>query len=392
MFGSRILTPKTATSLGVDIGSRVTKAILAEQVTDRINIQGAGSFDIPGGVVADGVILNPKSFGRTLGTQLAAQGIGRAPTVISIPSNLATLRWISLPALEGQDLREAAQFKVKRHLPFPVSDAYVDATPPKVVGEDGTGTSLVIAVRRSVVDSRAEALEYAGLEPMSAELEAQAILRVVERRLNEQSVLWRDASLTIIDVGGTNTHMYVVQSQQLQFIRGVKFGADMIANSVASALDVTKEEAEAMMGHHETELRSDGTLRMGLAEEPVIVNIQLEMEKLTREFLRLLRYFRSLHPERSYAGILDHLIVCGGLVGLRGFAEYLQQDLGLRVERARPFKGMVAKFNRESFQSISNRQEAFTVVMGLALSGLRDGTNAHGENHAGREFAWKRTA
>ena len=63
----------------------------------------------------------------------------------------------------------------------------------------------------------------------------------------QQSVLWRDASLTIIDVGGTNTHMYVVQNQRLQFIRGVKFGADLFSQAVQKTLEVDREQAEALI-------------------------------------------------------------------------------------------------------------------------------------------------
>lgn len=120
--------------------------------------------------------------------------------------------------------------------------------------------------------------------------------------------------------------------------------------------------------------------------------VQAELEKLTREFLRLLRYFRSLHPERSYAGILDHVIICGGLASLPGFADYLHSVLELRVEKARPFAGMVGKFNKETFDVIANRQEAYTVGVGLALSGLQGGIKTKGEIHGGREFAWARSA
>ena len=116
------------------------------------------------------------------------------------------------------------------------------------------------------------------------------------------------------------------------------------------------------------------------------------MEKLTREFMRLLRYFRSLHPERSYAGILDHALICGGLASLTGLSEYLHSALELRVELARPLTGLVGKFDRESFQTITRRQEAYTVVIGLALSGLQGQSLAKGESDGGREFAWTRAA
>jgi type IV pilus assembly protein PilM len=243
-----------------------------------------------------------------------------------------------------------------------------------------------------VIDSRADALEQAGLTPIGAELEAQAILRVVERKLSEQSALWRDASLTIIDVGANNTHMYVVQNQQLQFIRGVKFGSKRMAQVIATEFNCSLEEADAILARPETQLMPDGMLQLKIGDLPARVNAQSETEKLTREFLRLLRYFRSLHPERSYAGILDHVLICGGFAGVHGFAEYLQTVLGLRVETAKPFAGMVGNFSRDSFESVSSRQEAFTVSVGLALSGLRGKNLNAGDYSARREFTWARSA
>jgi Tfp pilus assembly PilM family ATPase len=223
-------------------------------------------------------------------------------------------------------------------------------------------------------------------------LEAQAILRVMERSLNERSALWRDASMTIIDVGGHNTHMYVVQNQRLQFIRGVKFGSELFVRAVSSGMEISLPEAEQVLNDPLTRLDSEGTLISAHGDEIKRTVLEADLQKLTREFLRLLRYFRSLHPERSYAGILDHVMISGGLVGLQGFGEYLEQTLGLRVERARPIAGMTAKVNPEAFQRIASRQEAFTVVMGLALSGICRKSGSVGDEYAGNEFAWTRAS
>jgi type IV pilus assembly protein PilM len=379
-------------SLGIDIGTHAVKVMLAESIAGRVEVRGASSFPTPNGMVTSGAITNPKKFARLLSTELDALGQRPEGAVMSIPSTMAVLRWVSLPPLVGEELRQAARYKVKRHLPFPVDEAYVDASPPESTNDGSMGQSLVIAVRREVIDTRAEALELAGIDPLGAELEAQAILRVVERQLNEKSVLWRDASLTIIDVGGSNTHMYVVQNQRLQFIRGVKFGSDQIAEAVTKALEISHEEAHALISASGTELRPDGVLVMKHEGNTSILNIQSEMDKLVREFLRLLRYFRSLHPERSYAGILDNVVVCGGMVGMNGFTGYLQQSLGIRVERARPFTGMVAQLRRETFQSVTNHQEAYTVVMGLALAGFGGPLAGLGEHNARSEYNWTRAA
>ena len=392
MWGVYRHKKRESLSLGIDIGTHAVKVMLAEGVGDRIEVRGASSFATPAGLVVEGGITNPKKFAKLLLAELDSYGLRAAGAVMSIPSTMAILRWVSLPPLVGEELRQAARYKVKRHLPFPVDDAYVDASPPERTDDGSMGQSLVIAVRKEVIDSRAEALELARVTPLGAELEAQAILRIVERQLNEKSVLWRDATLTIIDVGGSNTHMYVVQNQRLQFIRGVKFGSDQIADAVSKALDISHEEAHGLFANANTELRTDGVLVIRHEGLTSVVNVQQEMDKLVREFLRLLRYFRSLHPERSYAGILDNVVVCGGMVGLNGFTSYLQQSLGIRVERARPFTGMVAQLRKETFQSVTNHQEAYTVVTGLALAGLGGPLAGLGEHNARSEFNWTRAA
>jgi len=391
-FGVVNRNSATMPTLGVDLGSGNVKVVQTQQVAARIDVRSAGTFTVDHDAIQNGIVREPKKFGRYLASKLENWEIGASRAVCSVPSNLAVLRWLQLPLLVGEELRLAAQYKVKRHLPFSVESAYVEASVPDINGDEATGQSLVIAVPRAVIDSRAEALEYAGLEVIGAELEAQAILRVVERKLSDQSALWRDASLTIIDVGTNNTHMYVVQNQRLQFIRGVKFGSQRIAEAVAAELRISLHDAEMLIARPDTVLNSEGLLTVRFGEGTQLVYVNNEMEKLTREFLRLMRYFRSLHPERSYAGILDKVLICGGLAGLQGFGDYLQSVLGLRVERARPFAGVVGKFSKSSFESIAYRQESYTVAMGLSLSGLQGITIREGDQSVRREFGWTRHA
>jgi type IV pilus assembly protein PilM len=378
-------------SLGVDFGSRSTKVLLLNQIGDRIDIQAAGSFTNPESGVKNGVIVDPKDFGRNLAHYLAENSINCDTAVFDIPSNLAVLRWVNLPDLQGNELREAAKFKVRKHLPFPLESAYIEVS--RMTDEyERDVPSLIVAVPKGIIDSRAQAILNAGIVPIRAELEAQAILRIVERRLNRKSALWRDASLTIIDFGATNTHMYVVQNQQLQFIRGVKFGSAMFHDAVSQALSVCPEQAEAMLHDPYTKLNDLGILTVPYEDSFALVNLTSELEKLTKEVWRLMRYFRSLHPERSYAGILDQAILVGGLVGLNGFATYLEQKLGLRIEFARPIAGMMTRFNQETFANVSNRQEAYTVVMGLALAGLSQDQLSRSQAEGAREYNWIRAA
>lgn len=365
--------------LGIDFGSRGAKLIVASGGESRTTLQHAAILPLGAG------------FDKGLRAWVRERGLQGVRTVVSIPADKAALRWVMLPNVVGDERREAARFKVKRHLPFPVEEAYVEATAPES-GDEGVAPSLVIAVRREVVAERARAAAYAGLLPIAAELDAQGILRVVERRLQERSRVWRNASLTVLDIGADRTQMIVVQNQAMQFLRSVRFGVDQLTSAVASALDLSTAEAEARLALPTCGLRPDGRLVMDSPQEAAIVDVSPVLEKLTRECLRLLRYFRSLHPERSYAGILDHMVLSGGAAGLRGLAEYLGGVLKLRVEPVRPFAGLAASIDGDAFRRLALNQEAYTVALGLAFSGLEGSVVKSKEGEGERQFLWQRGA
>ena len=365
--------------LGMDFGSRGAKIIVAGRTAAQTALQHAITLPLGDG------------FEKALRGWVRARSLQGVRTVVSIPANEAVLRWVMLPNVRGDERREVARFKVKRHLPFPVEEAYIEATAPDC-DEEGVAPSLVIAVRRELVERRAEAAAFAGLTPVAAELDAQGILRVVERRLQERSRVWRNASLTVLDIGSYRTQMVVVQNQEMQFMRSVRFGVQQLTDAVAEALNLPIQEAEARLALPGCGLRPDGRLVIDSPTEAAIVDVSPVLERLTRECLRLLRYFRSLHPERSYAGILDHMVLSGGAAGLRGLAEYLGGFLKLRVEPVRPFAGLAASIDGEAFRQLTAGQEAYTVALGLAFSGLDAAIAATEEGESERQFLWQRRA
>src|SRR5690349_4253846 len=120
----------TMPTLGVDLGSGNVKVVQTQQVATRIDVRAAGTFLIEHDTIQAGIVRDPKRFGKSLQAKLEAWDIGPSKAVCSVPSNLAVLRWLQLPLLVGDELRQAAMYKVKRHLPFPVESAYVEASIP----------------------------------------------------------------------------------------------------------------------------------------------------------------------------------------------------------------------------------------------------------------------
>ena len=63
-----------------------------------------------------------------------------------------------------------------------------------------------------------------------------------------------------------------------------------------------------------------------------------ELDRLRREIQRLLNYYRSLFPERSYEGILDKVVLCGGAAGLNGLADISPASLQVEISIQNPLQ------------------------------------------------------
>ena len=382
---------KGVQALGVDIGSRDLKLVLLSKQDGSVSVDAVKCVPLESGVVLDGVIQDKKAMGKALRAALAGEKIGSIDAVMSIPTSHATLRWVSLPQLPPDEHRVAASYKVKKHLPYPIEDAYLSTTPVQLMDEDGLGESLVISVPRHVIASRAIATERAGLKPVAAQLEAQALLRILERGLTHRSPLLRDASMTVVDIGGSNTEMYVVQNQKLQFIRSVRFGSTRIARKVAEELSVSESLASKMLANPDGHLDAEGILTLPYEGQSIKVSVKSELDVLLKEIARLMRYFRSLHAERSYAGILDHMMLCGAFANLSGLSEYLEQQLKVRIEPLEPFAGMTINVSNEAFEFASANQNSFAVAVGLALSQF-DVEDMEETEDVNNDFVWARGA
>ncbi len=378
-------------SLGVDIGSREMKLVLLSRSGDSMTVDLVKSVTLPAGSVLEGVIEDRKELAKILRETLAHTGASSVQAVLSIPTQAATLRWVSLPQLPPDEHRVAASYKVKKHLPYPIEDAYLSTTPVQEMDEDGVGESLVISVPMPVIASRAFTAERAGLKPVAAELQAQALLRIVERSLRHRSPLLRDASMTIVDIGGSATEMYVVQNQKLQFIRSVRFGSSRIARKVAEELGVSETLGHSMIANPEGFLDAEGILSLPYEGQSIKVSVKAELDTLLKEISRLMRYFRSLHAERSYAGILDHMMLCGGFSNVHGLDTYLEQQLKVRIEPLEPFNHMTFNVSNEAFELASNSENTFAIAVGLALSQF-DTEEIEETQDVNNDFAWARGA
>ncbi|MES1228028.1 MAG: hypothetical protein ABUL72_05110, partial [Armatimonadota bacterium] len=93
--------------------------------------------------------------------------------------------------------------------------------------------------------------------------------------------------------------------------------------------------------------------------------------------------------DRSYAGILDRIIVVGAPAQLSGFTQALSKTLAIRVEPHLPTYGLEIDSDDVSFMRLASRPAGFTVALGLAASHYGRPAPVQQEEESS-EFVWSR--
>lgn len=395
-------------AIGLDIGAFAVKMVfLHGDAEGRLTCR-AVSCALPPNCVKRGLVTSRHEVAEQIRAAWRALGKPRRIAALSTPMDQALFRWVEMPVMDSRAMAEAASFEARRYLSSPVTEAAValhalkpmkDKTrrnPIKVhPGEqpepptDQRISALLAAAPAATVKSRVEALEAAGLEVAAVELESFALLRAAP--LPSQGAFWRGRSTGYLMLGEEMSSLTIAQDGRPTFTRSIPWGTHRLVQTLAEELALPGDAARSILESQQSLMSQSGELECRQGERKhYSAQTGPVFQSLVRELTRLLSYYRSLFPERSYEGSLATLEISGGLAALDGLSPYLKRNLGTAITPAGtppilqdPIQFVAGTHSREI--------TTFPVAVGLALGLLYQGRQA-GTGIEERERLWRREA
>ncbi|MDQ2799965.1 MAG: type IV pilus assembly protein PilM [Armatimonadota bacterium] len=397
MFDSRKKQNGPAWTMGIDLGHYALKAVLLEETADSIVAHYAAYVPTPTDAIRQGVIVHQREVAAQIKKLVRQSGSGIRAASIAIPIEQLVVRSLELPDMKADELRQATRFEARKYLPFPAETAEIVIAPMgQTLDSEGVPhlRALLAAAPREVVRSRAETLEMAGLEVAAVEIEPVALMRAFHVNQSSRNTFWLGQPCVHLHLGQKSSGMCVVQDTHLRFVHKISWGSFRLTQALATSLSCTVAEAQAIEESPDAVLNPDGTFAWGEADKRQETRaLAPELERLSREMQRLLNYYRSLFPERSYEGILDRLILSGGRADLRGLHRFFSEMFQIEVVARNPFQTFETHLSGSSFAAIEGRNHCFAVAIGLALGDLhRTARTSGAKTGQPREFVWRKTA
>jgi len=210
--------------VGLDIGAGAIKVAVVTRSERSDQVGAAAVVATPAGAVSDGIVSDPQAVGQAIRGALRDTAPPGTGTHAVISGSKTLLRWIDVPPLPHDELRQSARVQAERYLSYPVEEAVVDIVPTAPAEGSGASKALLVAAPARAVASHAEAADAAGLDPLSVDLHAFAVVRALTSGPPRPNGLWRTHPMGYLSIGATASDFYIARNWQLQFARSIAWG------------------------------------------------------------------------------------------------------------------------------------------------------------------------
>jgi type IV pilus assembly protein PilM len=343
---------KSKEVLGIDVGTKSIKVVQLKKKGKLTKLVGYGKIEVPENFIIEGIIAEPEKLAELLKDLFKTKVWGKITAIrvnASLPESKIFTRAISLPHMSEKERGDAIVWEASQSIPMALSDLNLDW---QVVGPSITDPKsdeiIYAAAPKSIVNSYLQLFELLGLEIFGMETSLTAIARAMIP-LNT-----KNETILVIDLGSETTNMAVVD-QILRVTGSTPYGGEHITDRIATALGVTKGEAEKIKVSKAVE-----------NQKKIREAIDLELTEITKEADRIVRYYNE---KISKDNAITKILVSGGGANLPGVTEILTEKLGIPAAIGNPW----ANISVYPIKPLpKNEAVAYTNAVGLSLVGVMD--------------------
>lgn len=340
--------------IGLDIGSSSIKIVELRETKDGFKLQHLGISPLPPEAIVDGALMDSVTIIDTIRDLVTSTSKTR-DVVTSVSGHSVIVKKITLPFMTETELEESIQWEAERHIPFDINDVNIDF---QILGYRSENPDLMdvilVAAKKDIINDYVSVIMEAGLNPVVMDIEAFAL----ENMLGINYEIEKDDIVAIANLGATVTNINILKDNLSAFTRDIFKGGNQITEEIQRQLHVDYEEAEKIKVGQKGE---------GASQSVVENALRSASESLAVEIGNSLDFFQSSTTSQK----ISKLYLSGGGSKIKDFDIILQQQIGIPVEIANPFKRI--EYNEKSFDPEYLREIGSVMAVGVGLASRKVG-------------------
>jgi len=325
---------KVSSSIGLDIGTSALKLVELKFLKDKVEL---ARFDL-----------------EPIQADLSSQLKRIAPSQvinISVSGASTVVRYIDLPRMNEDELKQALRFEVQKYIPFPVNEANLDTYILKEDLSDNKMLVLVAAVKKEFINQRLELIQEAGLKTNIVDLDSLALVNAFNFNYpKEEDTNIKNKTIAILNIGASMSNLNILENGHPVLSRDIYIAGNNLTGKIQEATGIDLKSTEELKPNIDKEKLN----KVVTAAESVLSDLSKE-----------LRTSFDFYESQSASSVIK-IFLSGGGSKFNGLKDMLANLLSIEVEYWEPLRqiSIADNINPQEAKAISSQ---LAVAVGLAL-------------------------
>jgi type IV pilus assembly protein PilM len=341
--------------VGLDIGSSSIKLVELDRGKGGFKLQNLGLSPLPPEAIVDGALMDSVTIIDAIRDLVSTTKTKRKDVVTSVSGHSVIVKKITLPFMTEAELEESIQWEAERYIPFDINDVNIDF---HMLGSSSENADLMdvvlVAAKKDIINDYQSVIVEAGLNPVVIDTDSFAL----ENMLGINYDIDKDETVAVANVGASITNINILKNNTSSFTRDIFKGGNQITEEIQRQLHIDYEEAERI---------KVGSKGEGTSQTAIQNVLKTSSEALAIEIGNSLDFFQST----STYDKVSKLYLSGGGSKIKDFDIVLQQQIGLPVEVANPFKRV--EYSGKNFDMDYLREIGPIMAVAVGLASRRVG-------------------
>ncbi|MDK2836337.1 MAG: type pilus assembly protein PilM [Thermosediminibacterales bacterium] len=335
--------------LGIDIGTSNIKIVHLKK-KQKYRLINWAAIQTPENTIENGNILDKNKLIKVIKTAVKQNKFKEKKTVTAISNYRVITRYITMPEMPFNELKEAVKWEARNHIPIYNENMLVDF---KIIGKTGYNKLKIVlaGVSRNISLEYLNILQGSGLDPVAIDIYPVALNRCF-------SALNTEDPYCIIDFGASQTKLIIIKNGEIYADNLIHFGSREIEKSIVEYFGVTQKE----VCNYRQKISFLPTLQKNEFREFYEYIIPL-LNDLTAQINRFLNFYSSQNRGER----IKQLVLTGGGMNWKGFEDFITREVGIPS---------ISDFNLDNFEinfkSLNINKEQLHLLsnaIGLAMRG-----------------------
>ena len=309
------------TAVGLSIGTSSIKIVELKKSGKVWKLLHFGMVQLPDEVIVNREIVNQVAVVDAIKTLCSQIKLKNKNVCTSLSGTSLIIKRMQLEVPNMKELQEQVFWEAEQYLPFDVTEVVMDFQMLSR-SKDSKTDVLLVAVKRSVLDTYMACIEEAGLKPKIVDVDFFALQNLYEANypLNPSE------AVAIVDIGASALKISVVQAGVPVFTKDAAIGGRNLTSEIQRHLNLSFNDAETL---------KIGGQGVALPQE-VSELMHVASENFAGEIKRALDFYNA-----SAAGAqVSYVLLAGGSAKIPGLSKLVEDQVGRPVQLANPFNSI----------------------------------------------------